>query len=295
MAENNALTVTQQNVVSFKKMVDGNYVQNQLKQVLKENAGTFATSLMEVYTNDKQLQSCDPKSVVQEAIKAASLKLPLNKQLGMCYILVFKNWDKEKRQVVPTPTLVIGYRGYIQLAIRSGQYRNINADVVYEGEYKGFDKLTGDLDLSGEKQSDKIQGFFAYFELTNGFKKTLYMPVEDMARYALKFSPSFRGQKDLPKIDDIIDKWNEQSVNGATGQGWMNDGISMGRKTVLRQLLSKYGLLSIEMQNALVSDEEPVATAEEIREEDNSAEKPVFVPAVEVNDDENDDNNEPPI
>lgn len=295
MAENNALTVTQQNVVSFKKMVDGNYVQNQLKQVLKENAGTFATSLMEVYTNDKQLQSCDPKSVVQEAIKAASLKLPLNKQLGMGYILVFKNWDKEKRQAVPTPTLVIGYRGYIQLAIRSGQYRNINADVVYEGEYKGFDKLTGDLDLSGEKQSDKIQGFFAYFELINGFKKTLYMPVEDMARYALKFSPSFRGQKDLPKVDDIIDKWNEQSVNGATGQGWMNDGISMGRKTVLRQLLSKYGLLSIEMQNALVSDEEPVATAEEIREEDNSAEKPVFVPAVEVNDDENDDNNEPPI
>lgn len=295
MAENNALTVTQQNVVSFKKMVDGNYVQNQLKQVLKENAGTFATSLMEVYTNDKQLQSCDPKSVVQEAIKAASLKLPLNKQLGMGYILVFKNYNKEKRQAVPTPTLVIGYRGYIQLAIRSGQYRNINADVVYEGEYKGFDKLTGDLDLSGEKQSDKIQGFFAYFELINGFKKTLYMPVEDMARYALKFSPSFRGQKDLPKIDDIIDKWNEQSVNGATGQGWMNDGISMGRKTVLRQLLSKYGLLSIEMQNALVSDEEPVATAEEIREEDNSAEKPVFVPAVEVNDDENDDNNEPPI
>ena len=294
MAENNALTVTQQNVVSFKKMVDGNYVQNQLKQVLKENAGTFATSLVEVYTNDKQLQSCDPKSVVQEAIKAASLKLPLNKQLGMGYILVFKNWDKEKRQAVPTPTLVIGYRGYIQLAIRSGQYRNINADVVYEGEYKGFDKLTGELDLSGEKQSDKIQGFFAYFELINGFKKTLYMPVEDMARYALKFSPSFRGQKDLPKIDDIIDKWNEQSVNGATGQGWMNDGISMGRKTVLRQLLSKYGLLSIEMQNALVSDEEPVATAEEIREEDNSAEKPVFVPAVEV-EEENDDNNEPPI
>lgn len=294
MAENNALTVTQQNVVSFKKMVDGNYVQNQLKQVLKENAGTFATSLMEVYTNDKQLQSCDPKSVVQEAIKAASLKLPLNKQLGMGYILVFKNYNKEKRQAVPTPTLVIGYRGYIQLAIRSGQYRNINADVVYEGEYKGFDKLTGDLDLSGEKQSDKIQGFFAYFELINGFKKTLYMPVEDMARYALKFSPSFRGQKDLPKIDDIIDKWNEQSVNGATGQGWMNDGISMGRKTVLRQLLSKYGLLSIEMQNALVSDEEPVATAEEIREEDNSAEKPVFVPAVEV-EEENDDNNEPPI
>lgn len=294
MAENNALTVTQQNVVSFKKMVDGNYVQNQLKQVLKENAGTFATSLMEVYTNDKQLQSCDPKSVVQEAIKAASLKLPLNKQLGMGYILVFKNYDKDKRQVVPTPTLVIGYRGYIQLAIRSGQYRNINADVVYEGEYKGFDKLTGDLDLSGEKQSDKIQGFFAYFELINGFKKTLYMPVEDMARYALKFSPSFRGQKDLLKVDDIIDKWNEQSVNGATGQGWMNDGISMGRKTVLRQLLSKYGLLSIEMQNALVSDEETVTTAEEIREEDNSAEKPVFVPAVEV-EEENDDNNEPPI
>lgn len=297
MAENKSLTVAQQNVVSFKKLVDGNYVQNQLKQVLKENAGTFATSLMEVYTNDKQLQTCDPKAVMQEAIKAASLKLPLNKQLGMGYILVFKNWDKEKREAVPTPTLVIGYRGYIQLAIRSGQYRNINADVVYEGEYKGFNKLTGDLDLSGEKTSDKIQGFFAYFELVNGFRKVLYMPVEDMARYALKFSPSFRGQKELPKVDDIIDKWNDQSVNGATGQGWMNDGISMGRKTVLRQLLSKYGLLSIEMQNALVSDEPDMTTAEEIREEDNSIEKPVFAQVIEDAQVEevDDEHNEPPI
>jgi len=286
MAENQLqqgtqLTVAQQNITNFKKMVDGNYVQQQLKQVLKENAGTFATSLMEVYTNDKQLQTCEPKLVVQEAIKAASLKLPLNKQLGYGYVVVYNNYDKVKRTKVPTPTLVIGYRGYIQLAMRTGQYRNINADVVYEGELRHTDKLTGAIDLNGEKKSDKIVGYFAHFELINGFAKTLYMSCEEMANYALKYAPTFRPTKDkpAPKFDELIDMAQEQAQNGpVNGQvGWKGDFNSMAQKTVLRRLLSKYGFLSVEMMNALSDDEQPqFTTAEEIRNEDNASPKPVI-------------------
>jgi recombination protein RecT len=235
---------------------------------------------MEVYTNDKQLQTCEPKLVVQEAIKAASLKLPLNKQLGYGYVVVYNNYDKTTRQKVPTPTLVIGYRGYIQLAMRTGQYRNINADVVYEGELRQTDKLTGAIDLNGEKKSEKIVGYFAHFELINGFAKTFYMTCEEMANYALKYAPTFRPTKDkpAPKVDELIDMAQAQAQNGpVSGQvGWKGDFNAMAQKTVLRRLLSKYGFLSIEMMNALSDDEQPqFATAEEIRNEDNAEPKQV--------------------
>jgi recombination protein RecT len=266
------LTPAQQNIMSFKKQLDGNYVQQQLKNVLKDNAGTFATSLMEVYTNDKQLQTCEPKSVIQEAIKAASLKLPLNKQLGYGYVVVYNNWDKTTRTKIPTPTLVIGYKGYIQLAMRTGQYRNINADMVFEGELQGMNKLSGAINLNGEKKSEKVIGYFAHFELLNGFSKTLYMTIEEMANYALKYAPSFKGQNP-PKVDELIDMAQAQAQNGPLqGQvGWKGDFNSMAQKTVLRRLLSKYGFLSIEMMNALADDDQPqFQTAEEIRNEENN-------------------------
>lgn len=272
MEQNQVTTIApaQQNIMNFKKMIDGNYVQKELKQVLKENAGTFATSLMEVYTNDKQLQTCEPKAVVQEAIKAASLKLPLNKQLGYGYLVVYNNFDKQTRQKVPTPTLVIGYKGYIQLAMRTGQYRNINADEVYEGELRKTDKLTGAIDLNGVKTSEKVVGYFAHFELVNGFSKTLYMTMEEMANYALKYAPSFKG-KDIPSVDNLIDLAQSQAQNGPQqGQvGWKGDFNAMAQKTVLRRLLSKYGFLSIEMMNAL-SEDENFVSAEDVRDEDNN-------------------------
>ena len=271
------MTPEQRNIMEFKKKLDGNFVQNQLKQVLKENAGTFATSLMEVYTNDKQLQTCNPNSVMQEAIKAASLKLPLNKQLGYGYVVVYNNYDKQTRQKVPTPTLVIGYKGYIQLAMRTGQYRNINADVVYEGELRQTDKLTGAIDLNGVKTSEKVIGYFAHFELINGFAKTLYMTTEEMANYALKYAASFRGQNP-PTVDNLIDMAQAQAQNGPVqGQvGWKGDFNAMAQKTVLRRLLSKYGFLSIEMMNALADDEPTTVSAEVIRDEDNTAPKQVI-------------------
>ena len=280
-----SLTPTQVGVMNFTKSINSSYVQNQLKQVLGKNAGTFATSLVEVFTNDTQLQKCDQKKVIQEAIKAATLKLPLNKQLGYAYILVFNNWDKASRKSVPTPQIVLGYRGYIQLAMRTGQYKNINADVVYEGEMIGRDKLSGAIDLSGEKGSEKVVGYFAHFETVNGFSKTLFMSLGEMAGYALKFSPSFKRNAEknpLPTVDALCDMANDQAVNGPQqGKvGWEGDFNSMAIKTVLRRLLSKYGYLSIEMMSALAEDE---SSAVEQRNEENNETKPVFdAQAVEI-------------
>lgn len=284
-----SLTPTQVGVMNFTKSINSSYVQNQLKQVLGKNAGTFATSLVEVFTNDTQLQKCDQKKVIQEAIKAATLKLPLNKQLGYAYILVFNNWDKTSRKNVPTPQIVLGYRGYIQLAMRTGQYKNINADVVYEGEMIGRDKLSGAIDLSGEKVSEKVVGYFAHFETVNGFSKTLFMSLGEMAGYALKFSPSFKRNAEknpLPTVDALCDMANDQAVNGPhQGKvGWEGDFNSMAIKTVLRRLLSKYGYLSIEMMSALAEDE---SSAVEQRNEENNETKPVFdAQAVEIKEEE---------
>lgn len=278
VATKKQLTPAQQAIMSFTNSVNGNYVQNQLKQVLGNNSGTFATSLVEIFTNDTQLQKCDQKKVVQEAIKAATLKLPLNKQLGYAYIVVYNNWDKAARKTVPTPTLILGWKGLLQLALRSGQYRNINADVVYEGELKGKDKLSGVIDLSGDKISEKVEGYFAHFETINGFKKTLFMSLSDMANYALKYSPTFkRNTKDnpLPTVDALCDMANDQAINGPTGKvGWEGDFNSMAIKTVLRRLLGKYGYLSIEMMNAMSEDEGD--TPSEQRDEENAESKPVF-------------------
>jgi recombination protein RecT len=203
---------------------------------------------------DNKLQACDPRAVIMEALKAAVLKLPINKALGFAYIIPFnisvKNPDNTYSSV-PTPTFIVGYKGLIQLAMRTGQYKHINADVVYEGELGVKNKLTGEIDLSGEATSDKIIGYFCYFELLNGFSKTLYMPVEKMAAYAKKYAPTIRYSTDV-----TVEKLIALGTSGVSGGsvGWTGDFTSMALKTVTRNLLSKYGYLSIEMQQAIVED-----------------------------------------
>lgn len=260
-----------QMVKSFKNVLEGKYYQEQLKQVLKENAGTFATSLMEVVTGDDKLLACNPRQLMAEAVKAASLKLPLNKQLGYAYLLPFNITNKQTGKKESQATLVIGYKGYIQLAMRSGQYRNLNADIVYEGELVSKDKITGAIDLSGEKKSNKVVGYFAYFELLNGFNKLLFISVEEMAHYCKTYSPTIKWDKITEK--QLIELAQTQAENGVTGGtvGWKGDFNSMAIKTCLRRLLSKYGILSIEMMNAMSDDEVP--SSEEVRNEDNAAPK----------------------
>lgn len=238
----------------FKSVINAPSVQTQFNNALGEHKDAFVASLIDLFTGDKSLQTCKPQMVIAEALRAATLRLPLNKALGFAYIVVYNNsvknpdgtWTK-----VPTPTFIPGYKGYIQLAMRTGQYRTINADYVYEGELRKVNKLSGEIAFDGEKKSDKIVGYFCYFELLNGFSKTLYVSVEDMAAYAKRYSPSI-GKNTT--IEQLISKANDGIVSKKVG--WEGNFNDMALKTTIRRLLSKYGYLSVEMQNALSKDVE---------------------------------------
>lgn len=257
--ENNAQSkaVATRPVDQLKKVVNAETVQLQFKNALGDHKDAFVASLIELYTGDKQLQACNPNLVVTQALRAATMRLPLNKALGFAYIVVYNNKD-ENGNKVPTPTFIPGYKGYIQLAMRTGQYRNINADVVYEGELRKVDKLSGAIDFGGDKKSDKVVGYFCYFELLNGFNKTMYMSVEDMAKYAKTYAPTLKFNNKV-SVDLLIKLANEEPKTGSVG--WLGNFNDMAIKTVIRRLLSKYGYLSVEMQDAISKDVDSESTA----------------------------------
>lgn len=235
-------------------------VQTQFNNALKENSQLFTASLIDLCSGDTMLQNCEPKLLIAEALKAATLKLPINKSLGFAYIVAYKN------KGVPTPTFILGYKGYIQLAMRTGFYRYINADAVYEGEFVCKDKLTGEVDLSGAKTSDKIIGYFAHFELLNGFKKTLYWTKEEIIAHAKKFSKSYSNDK-MP---------------------WQTEFGEMAKKTVLRNLISKYGYLSVDMIASFEADSDTEnKVAQEI--DNNANQQTIDIKLEDVSDDFTDD------
>lgn len=256
-------------VKNFQAVMNNSYYQTLLQNTLKENKGTFTTSLMELATSDESLLQCNPNALMAEALKAASLHLPLNKQLGQCYILPFKNHG------VLTPTLVVGTKGYLQLAMRTGKYETINSDVVYEGELKGYDKVTGNLDLSGIRTSNVPIGYFAYMKMKNGFSKLLYMSLDEVCLYAKQYSPTVKFNDKLTS-DGLKQLALNQAAKGVSdGVGWKSNFESMALKTVLRRLLSKWGELSIENNDILNIDEAP--SAEQQRDEEFAEDKKVIV------------------
>lgn len=255
-------------VKNFQAVMNNSYYQTLLQNTLKENKGTFTTSLMELATSDEKLLQCAPNALMAEALKAASLHLPLNKQLGQCYILPFKNHG------VMTPTLVVGTKGYLQLAMRTGKYETINSDVVYEGELKGYNKVTGNLDLSGVRTSNVPIGYFAYMKMKNGFSKLLYMSLDEVCLYAKQYSPTVKfSEKATPAT--LKELALKQAASGVSdGVGWYSNFESMALKTVLRRLLSKWGELSIENNDILNIDEAP--SAEQQRDEEFAEAKEVI-------------------
>jgi len=224
-----AIQKPQQNAVQrFRTVLEDPIVQEQFKNALEENAPLFVASLIDVVSNDKVLQECSPKDLIREAFKAATLKLPINKGLGFAWIVPFRE------KGVPKPQMQIGYKGYIQLAQRTAQYRYINADIVYEGELKKADKLTGEINLNGEATGDKVIGYFAHIETTNGFRKTLYMTKAQIESHAKRYSKSF-SQGFSP---------------------WKTNFDEMAMKTVINSLLKRYGILSVEMLGAFQGDDD---------------------------------------
>lgn len=208
-------------IQEFKSVINDGTIRAQVKNSLKENSGAFLSSMLDLYSGDDYLQRCDPRAVAMECLKAASLKLPLIKSLGFAYVVPYGN----------IPTFIVGYKGLIQLAQRSKEYKTINADVVYEGEFVGKNKLTGRIDMSGEKTSDEVVGYFAYLELINGFEKTLYMSKEEVMAWR-----------------DLYSKTKSQNTP------WFKEFDKMAMKTVLRRLIGTYGPMTNEMQSAFESE-----------------------------------------
>ncbi len=184
----------------MKGILDNENTKKLLQDSLKENAGAFAASILDLYNSDKYLQQCNPKQVFGECLKAVSLKLPINKQLGFAYVVPFKG----------IPQFQIGYKGLIQLCMRTGQYKHINAGEVYEGEYKGFNKLTGELDISGERTSDTVVGYFAYMETLNGFSHSVYSTKEEVQKHAQKYSNVGRDDERYDSRTADRDRYSER-------------------------------------------------------------------------------------
>ena len=249
-------------VDQFRSLLNTPTIRAQIKNSLKENSGSFMSSMIDLYSGDSALQKCDPEKVLMECVKAASLKLPLVKSLGFAYVVPYKN----------VPTFTIGYKGLIQLAQRSGQYQTINADNVYEGELVGRDKISGMIDLSGERQSDTVIGYFAYFKLVNGFEKMLYMSREDVEEWAKRYSPSF----------------------SSNFSPWKNEFDKMAQKTVLRRLIGTYGIMSPDMQTAMVQDDKGKTPVQEIKENANKTPIDVNFAAVDTETGEVLEMDEPP-
>lgn len=237
----------------LKDMLNGSSVQNMIKASMGSRAGMFTASIMDVFNSTPELEKCDPKEIVKKAIEASAMGLTFNKSLGHAYLVPYNNKVKlpdGSFKIVPTPTFIPGSKGLIQLALRGGCVKNINADVVYEGELVGKDKLTGYIDLSGDKTSDKVIGYFAYYD-EGVYSKTIYMSVDEMANYAKAYSKSIPSQMTVDALKALADKPFFDKNNGL---GWTNNFHSMAIKTVLKRLLKTYGRLSLEMEAALNQD-----------------------------------------
>ena len=215
-------TAESQKAVTIQSLVSQESVKARFEELLGKKAPGFISSLLAVVNNNKLLARANPNTIIAAGAMAASLDLPINQNLGFAYIIPYGNEAQFQ----------MGYKGYIQLAMRTGQYQTINAAEVYEGEIVKQNRFTGEYEF-GEKTSDKIVGYIAYFKLVNGFEKYLYMSIEEMQAHAKKFSKNYKGG---------TDKWG------------LTDFHSMAIKTVLKRLISKYGILSIEMQGQQMVD-----------------------------------------
>lgn len=217
--------VAQKEAKTLKGMLEMPAYKNKFNEMLGKKAAGFMSSIIAVANNNKLLAKAEPSTVIGAAAQAAMLDLPINQSLGFAYIVPYKG----------AAQFQLGYKGYIQLAQRSGQYVDIGAKTVFEGELEYENRLLDKFKF-GERTGDKVIGYLAYFRLTNGFEKMLFMELDEMIAHAKKYSKSYSGG---------TDKWGLADFN------------TMAEKTVLKRLLSKYGPLSIEsiqMSQALSND-----------------------------------------
>lgn len=241
-----------------------------------KKATRFIASITSAVATNPALQECEPSSIVAGALVGEALELSPSSVLGEYYLVPFKN----SKEGVTKAQMQIGYKGYLHLAIRSGQYKDIDVFEIHEGEFKGRDKETGKfkfefIENEAERLSKPVIGYMGYFELLNGFKKTLYISKEEMEKHANTYSKAFN-LEDYKKLQagQIPEKdlWKYSSF-------WYKNFDTMAFKTVLRQLISKWGIMSIQLQEAFTKDMAVMKDNGDYEYVDspNYEEEPVFV------------------
>lgn len=214
--------------VTTKDFFSKDSVVNKFKELLGNKSAGFITGVLQVVNQNKLLQTTDPKSIYQAAAMAAILDLPINNNLGMAWVVPYKG----------NAQFQIGWKGFVQLAQRSGQYLRINVTEVYENQYKYFNQLTEEFDADFNLEgTGKIVGYVGYIKLINGFEKTTYWSKTKVENHAKKYSQAYKNEKSMSPWRDS-EQFHE-----------------MAKKTVIKNLLSKWGPLSIEMVKAQTVDQ----------------------------------------
>lgn len=241
----NEVTQQQQKEVTglqlFNQTITSPKTQKYLSDVLGERKGSFVNNLTALVANSAQLQECVPLTVMFAALKATALNLPLENSLGFAYVLPYR----DNKRNITVAQFQMGYKGYKQLALRSGMFSIIpNATDVKEGELKYRNRLTGEchfefIEDDVERAKKKTIGYASYFRLLNGAASTYYMSVEEMEAHALRYSQTYRSKTDYIK----------------KSSKWTTDFDDMAKKTVIKLNLSKNAPLSVEMQDAIRADQ----------------------------------------
>jgi len=231
------------NELTHKHFFNSPAVKQKFSEVLDGNGQQFVASLLSIVTNNNLLAKATNESIMTAAMKAATLKLPIEPSLGMAYVVPYNRSEKHGDTWVKIneAQFQMGYKGFIQLAQRSGQIRNINCDIVYKEEFLRYDKVYGTLHLKEEQvDSGEVEGYFASLELINGFRKMIFWKKEKVIAHAQKYSKTYDKQ-----IGDF-----------KSGTPWKTEFDAMAQKTLIKELLSKYAPLSTELQEAIIADNE---------------------------------------
>lgn len=204
-------------------LIETEPVQRRFTSMLGKRAPAFISSIISAVNTTPALRDCEPMSVISAGAIAASLDLPINPSLGFAHIVPYGNQAQFQ----------IGWKGFIQLAQRTGQYRTLHMTVVKEGQIKRIDPFTGEMEFTEQATSDTVVGYLLFFRLLNGFEKYFYMSKAQCEAHGKRYSASYKKN---------------------FGQ-WKDNFDAMALKTVVKLGLSKYGILSIEMQQAMETDQ----------------------------------------
>lgn len=234
IAKKNTTVAKKQNFASF---VKSDVVSDSIKKTLGSDVAKseFVSSIISAVSTNPALQECEYSTIINCGLLGTALKLSPSPQLGHYYMVPFKDTKNNRTNA----TFQLGWKGYYQLALRSGQYKKLNAVIVKEGELVSYDPFTDEIELKAimdekERAKAKTIGYYAYFEMINGFKKAMYWSKEKMEHHAITYSKGYASKK------------------GYTF--WEKNFDEMALKTMYRQLISKYGIMSIDLQKAYTND-----------------------------------------